>query len=247
MVAAPVGHQCPTCVDEPGALAGPPPGRVRRTAHTHLFKLTPAVAGLIVINVVVYALTRSHPAWKLDYAQIPLYIAQRQPYRLLTAVFVHEDLSHLLFNMAALFIMGPPVEEALGRARFLALFLVSGVGGFVCSFCFGPVLGASLGASGAIFGVFGAWFSLARARRADTAAIVLLIAFLLAYSFYDTSIDWRAHVGGLITGVALGAAFAWTAQRLGGRSRWVVQVAAVAGLVAVFGVVVLVRSAQIRA
>jgi len=105
------------------------------------------------------------------------------------------------------------VEAALGRRRFVVLYLLAALGGSVCSYLFGPVLVASVGASGAILGVIGAWFSLARAQRSDTAAIALLIAFLLAYSFYDSSIDWRAHVGGLATGVAVGAAYAWSARR----------------------------------
>ncbi len=97
----------------------------------------------------------------------------------------------------------------MGRNRFLGLYLLAAVGGSVCSFVFKPGLRRGLGASGAIIGVVGAWFSLARAQRSETGVIVLLIAILLAYSFYDTGIDWRAHVGGLVTGVVVGAAYAW--------------------------------------
>ncbi len=175
--------------------------------------MTPGVAALIVVNLVVFALTSRHPAWEFDYAQIPQLVAQGQVFRLLTATFVHENVVHVGFNMAALFVLGPPVEAALGRSRFLILYLLAALGGSVTSYVFGPVMVASVGASGAILGVIGAWFSLARAQRSDTAAIALLIAFLLAYSFYDSSIDWQAHVGGLATGLAVGAAYAWTARR----------------------------------
>jgi membrane associated rhomboid family serine protease len=243
MVVAPVGHLCPSCATEDLEAVGP--SRLSRPSPLRRVRATPVVIGLIVVNAIAFALTDTHGAWEIDYAQVPAFVAQGQWYRLLTAAFVHVDLAHLLFNMAALLIMGPPVEEALGPPRFLALYLLAGLGGFVCSFLFGPVLGASVGASGAIFGIFGAWFSLARARRADTAAIVLLIAILLAYSFYDASIDWRAHVGGLATGVAVGAALAWAARRPT-RRRFAYQAACAAGLLALFAVLVLIRSTQIQ-
>jgi membrane associated rhomboid family serine protease len=75
----------------------------------------------------------------------------------------------------------------------------------VCSYLFSPVNIAGVGASGAIFGLFGAYFVLARARRAETSGIVALIAVNLVFSFVDSAIDWRAHVGGLITGFTIGA------------------------------------------
>jgi membrane associated rhomboid family serine protease len=202
------------------------------------------VAALVAVNVVVFLLTNSHPGREFDYAQIPALVAHGQAYRLFTATFVHENLAHLFFNMAALVIVGPAVEVALGRNRFLALYLAAALGGSVCSFLFGPVLIAGVGASGAIFGIFGAWFSLARAQRSDTAVIVVLIAILLGYSFWDPAIDWRAHVGGLVTGVVVGALFAWAAGRPA-RLRVAYEVAAVAALLVVFAMSVYVRSAQI--
>ncbi|MDQ6615301.1 MAG: rhomboid family intramembrane serine protease [Actinomycetota bacterium] len=242
MVVAPVGHHCPTCVTEgaqgsgAGSRLGRRPGRSSR--------LTPVVAALIVINGAVFVLTTTHRTWEFDYAQIPSLVAHRQAYRLLTATFVHENIPHLVFNMAALFISGPPIERALGRRRFVLLYLLAALGGSVCSFVFGPVLVAGVGASGAIFGIFGAWFSLARAQRSETGVIMLLIAILLAYSFYDTAIDWRAHVGGLVTGVVVGATYAWAARRPA-RQRLAYQGAVVVGLLAVLAALVLVRAAQL--
>jgi membrane associated rhomboid family serine protease len=107
--------------------------------------------------------------------------------------------------MLALLIIGPPIEAAIGRVRFLALYLLAALGGSVCSYLFSPVNIAGVGASGAIFGLFGAYFVLARARRAETSGIVALIAVNLVFSFVDSTIDWRAHVGGLITGFTIGA------------------------------------------
>jgi membrane associated rhomboid family serine protease len=249
MAPAPVGHHCPTCVREDSARAGatsrvrwPGPGGLSGRGGPR--RLTPVVTTLAAVNMAIFILTSLHPLWRFDYAQNPFLVAHGQAFRLLTSMFVHENLAHVGFNMAALLIMGPPIENALGRNRFLALYLLSGLGGAVISFAFGPVSVYALGASGAIFGIFGAWFSLARAQRADTAVIVFLIAINLAYSFWDPAIDWRAHVGGLVTGMVVGAAFAWAGARPA-RVRVVAESAMALGLLAVLGLTVLVRSAQI--
>ncbi len=239
---ASVGGQCPTCRAETAgdgsrSHARPVPAGMRR-------RLTPAVAALAGLNIVVFALTASHPGWEFDYAQIPAAVAHGQSYRLLTAAFIHENLTHLVFNMVALLIMGPPIEQALGRRRFLVLYVLAAVGGSVFSFLLGPVNVAGVGASGAIFGIFGAWFSLTRASRSDTGVILLLITFLLAYSFYDTTIDWRAHVGGLLTGAVVGAGYAVAARRPG-RARVALEALVVVVVLGLLCTFVLFRSARI--
>jgi membrane associated rhomboid family serine protease len=247
MQAAPVGHQCPTCVAE---SSDTPAARAARAVRTRVSPLgwrsraTPVVLALIALNTVAFVLTSAHPAWTFDYAQIPVSVAHGQPYRLLTAAFVHENFTHLLFNMVSLFVMGPPVEEAVGPRRFLALYLLAALGGSVCSFLFGPTLVAGVGASGAIFGIFGAWFSLARANRSETGVIMLFIAILLAYSFYDTAIDWRAHVGGLVTGVVVAAAYAWAVRRPP-RLRIMSEAAVAVAMLGLFALLVQVRAAQL--
>lgn len=238
---APVGHRCPICVSE---MAAGPALKEKGWVRWARRRVTPVVGALIALNVLAYVLTSTHSSWEFDFAQMPMKVADGQVYRLLTAAFVHENITHLLFNMIALLVMGPPVEEALGRNRFLVLYLLAGLGGWVCSYLFGPVLVVGFGASGAIVGVFGAWFSLAKASRSDTAAIVFLIAVVLADSFYDTSIDWRAHVGGLLTGALLGAVFA-VAARKPDRLRVGLEVPVVVLLLVLFGSLVLLRSSQI--
>jgi membrane associated rhomboid family serine protease len=244
MAEAPVGHHCPTCVQEDAKAVGQP-SRIRWSpGAASQRRLTPVVATLIAVNVVVFLLTSRQPIWFGDFAQEPFLVAHGQAYRLLTATFLHVNFTHILFNMAALLIIGPAVEKAVGRKRFLALYLLAALGGSVLSFLFGPVNVVGVGASGAIFGIFGAWFSLARAQRADTGAILLLIAINLAYSFIDPSIDWRAHVGGLATGVAFGALLAWTARRPP-RLRLSYEAMAALGTLGLFGLLVIVRSSQI--
>jgi membrane associated rhomboid family serine protease len=209
MLEAPVGHQCPNCVREGGREAAP----VRWNPARRPGGFTPVVKALVVVNVVVFLLTASNRVWQADFDLFPLAVASGQPYRLLTAAFLHANIPHILFNMVALVLLGPPVEEALGRRRFLALYLLSALGGAVCSYFLGPVALPSVGASGAIFGLFGAWFSIARAQRSETSGIVVLIAIQLVYSFVDKTVDWRAHVGGLVTGIVVGGIFALAARR----------------------------------
>jgi len=203
MVQAPVGHHCPTCVKEDNQ--GVPQPRQMRWMQPGQTRLTPVVTALIALNVIIFLITSSRPDVEVRYAQIPSRIAAGQYYRLITAAFLHANFYHILFNMLALLIIGPPIEAAIGRVRFLALYLLAALGGSVCSYLFSPVNIAGVGASGAIFGLFGAYFVLARARRAETSGIVALIGINLVFSFVDSAIDWRAHVGGLITGVAIGA------------------------------------------
>lgn len=244
MIVAPVGHHCPTCVEE--SSRGPLAARVgAQWAPQHRQgRLTPVVGALVAVNVVVLLLTSVHRTWEFDYAQIPAAVAHGQAYRLLTAAFIHENLTHLVFNMASLLAMGPPVERAIGRQRFLVLYMVAALGGSVCSFLLGPAFVAGVGASGAILGIFGAWFSLARASRSDTGVIMMLIAVLLAYSFYDTTIDWRAHVGGLVVGGAIGAVYAYAARRPA-RMRVALETTAVLALLGLLGALVLFRAAQL--
>jgi membrane associated rhomboid family serine protease len=240
MIVAPVGHHCPICVEEAslgGVRARQAPERLPRRVIT-------VVGALVAINVAVFLLTSIHRTWEFDYAQIPAAVAHGEAYRLLTAAFIHENLTHLVFNMASLLAMGPPVERAIGRQRFLVLYMVAALGGSVCSFLLGPVFVAGVGASGAILGIFGAWFSLTRASRSDTGVVMMLIAVLLAYSFYDTTIDWRAHVGGLVVGAAIGAAYAYAARRPA-RVRVALETGAVVALLGLLGALVVFRAAQL--
>jgi membrane associated rhomboid family serine protease len=184
-------------------------------------RLTPLVVALIVVNVAVYvweistkggdftiagntyACTLPHLA-ECKYGLIPVAVHHGQWYRLITATFLHANASHIIFNMLTLAIVGSPTEAALGKVRFLTLYLVSALGGSVASYLLGPANAPGVGASGAIFGVMGAYFVIARRRRWDTSAILILIGVNLFLGFVTTGVDWRAHLGGLVTGAVVG-------------------------------------------
>ncbi len=170
--------------------------------------MSPTVVVLVVVNVVVFLITRRNPAQSyLRFAMIPTLIHQGQWYRLVTAAFLHANIEHILFNMITLLVIGSPVEALVGRVRFGVIYLIAGIGGSVCSYLLSPASIEGIGASGAIFGLFGAYAVLARRHRFDTRLVVVLIVIELVISFADPGIDWRAHIGGLVVGAAVTSGF----------------------------------------
>jgi membrane associated rhomboid family serine protease len=149
----------------------------------------------------------------------------------------------ILFNMWALIVVGPGLEQLLGRARFLAVYLLSALGGAVVFYLIGPADVLALGASGAIFGLFGAWFVVSRRLRLDSRGILLLIAINLAFSLiYRSTIAWQVHLGGLIVGALLTAAYAYAPRK----NQVAFQVAATVILVVVMAVAVVIRNGQLN-
>ncbi|HHV54567.1 MAG TPA: rhomboid family intramembrane serine protease [Firmicutes bacterium] len=136
-------------------------------------------------------------------------IWQGQYYRLVTALFLHAGIFHLLFNLYALYYLGPALEIGLGRHRFWLLYLLSGVTGNLLSLRLAP-LAPSLGASGAIFGLLGyyLYLSLALPRPSLRQGVVTIIVVNLLWGFLPGSrIDNFAHLGGLLGGFLLGPLF----------------------------------------
>ena len=255
MRAASVGQQCVECVGE-GA-------RSTRQARTTFGgrPVTGAVVTwtLVAINVAVFLVAWVRPGIvnnleMIGYASYtpagPLHgVAAGEWYRLITSAFVvpGAGLSGLgfvdiLFNMWALVFVGPALEGLLGRVRFLAVYVLSAIGGGVMYYFLAPQNVPAAGASGAIYGLFGAWFVVSRRLRADTRGIVVLIAINLALSFFFHSfIAWQDHIGGLLTGALLTAAYAYAPRR----NRAAFQIAATVLVVVIIVVAVAVRNAQL--
>src|SRR5258708_18763291 len=117
---------------------------------------------------------------------------------------MHYGLTHLRFNMYALFIVGPPLEVWLGRPRFGALYALSALGGSVLVYLLSPLNAATAGASGAVFGLFGASFVVGKRLNLDVRWVIGLIAINLAFTFViplmgGQNISWQGHIGGLVT------------------------------------------------
>ena len=141
----------------------------------------------------------------------PLVRDQGETYRLFTSMFLHFGISHLANNMLVLFVMGEPLEQALGHFRYLILYFVSGIGANWISMMRkgADSMVISAGASGAIFGVIGGLLSLAalnkgRLGNLSTRQLMIMVLFSLYFGFTSTGVDNTAHVSGLILGAILG-------------------------------------------
>lgn len=214
MVSASVGFQCPDCVRTGSGTGHAPSASMPRTlaggALTSDSRLITKI--LIGINAAVFVvglalgddfvnrLTLIAGAFDPELGE-PVGVAlEGQWYRLLTSVFLHQEIWHIFFNMLLLWWLGGPLEEALGRVRFLALYLVSGLAGSALTYLIAAPNQGSLGASGAIYGLFGAMIVLMRRMRYDLRPIVALLAINLVITFVAPGIAWEAHVGGLVAG-----------------------------------------------
>jgi len=252
---AAVGQQCVDCVR--GTGQGGQPARAARTVFGGRPSRSATVTWTILaVNVLLYLVQLAHPSlasdwWMLGYAPYyqggpPHGVAAGEWYRLITSAFLPGTGSlgilDIAFNMWALYIVGPGLEQLLGKVRFLALYLLSAVGGSVLFYYLAPQNVPALGASGAIFGLFGAWFVASRKLRLDSRGIVLLIVLNLGLSFvYRSTIAWQDHVGGLIVGAVVMAAYAYAPRK----NRVAIQVAATIAVVAVLVVAVMIRTGQL--
>jgi len=247
---APVGYQCPECVAEARKTA---PGRKVRVGSI-VGRAGSITRTLLLVNVAMFvveailggsgSLFRGPNAGTLfDLGALyPPAIAQFGPagehhqyWRLITPMFLHAGLIHLAFNSYALFLLGYLIEDAFGKVRLVAIYFISGFLASVTSFAFGPPIEVGVGASGAIFGLLGAWVAFNYRRRTSPMASAnlrwafMLIGLNIILGFSIPGIDWRAHFGGLVAGALAGAVM----EGLGPRSlRPLVQVGGLIILVA---------------
>ena len=248
MIAASVGFQCPDDV-----RAGAKDVRAPRTSFGgRLSASTSRVTSvLIAVNVLVYLLQLLRPDLPVELGNLALAsdrgvligVAEGQYYRLLTAAFLHGGVFHLLMNMFALGTIGPQLEAALGRSRYLALYVCAALGGSTLSYLVSAPGELGVGASGAIFGLFGAFYVVVRRMGGDTQQILVLLGINLVITFTVPIIDWRAHLGGLLVGAVLATAFAYT--RAGPR-RGLVHAAACAAVLALLVAAVLLRTSALQ-
>ncbi|WP_348789576.1 rhomboid family intramembrane serine protease [Leifsonia sp. NPDC080035] len=166
-----------------------------------------------VTNALIYAGAYSYPTGTLS----PL--IGFEPWRMITSIFAHANLIHLALNMYTLWIFGIALEPMLGRLRYFGLFLISGFAGSVAVLLITPLNQPVLGASGAIFGMFGAFFIIQRRLGGNATQILVLVALNLAIGFIPGfNISWQAHVGGFIGGLLVGLIYVET--RRPSRRRW---------------------------
>lgn len=173
--------------------------RVAFSAGSSTPVVTYSIIALCVVIYLAQLFTGGLVTNALVYAPI---LTEFQPWRMLTSLFIHSPSSylHIIFNMFSLFVIGPSLEIALGRWRYLSLYLLSGLGGSVAVLLLTDPRGGVLGASGAIFGLLGAFFIIQRTLGGRNLQIVIVIAINLVLGFVIPNVSWQAHVGGLIVG-----------------------------------------------
>jgi membrane associated rhomboid family serine protease len=168
---------------------------------------TPVVTiTLIATCVVLYLVQQANPAFTARYALIPFAVEQGEYARLITSAFLHASVLHLATNMITLYIVGAPLERVLRPVRYLIVYFLSALGGSLFSVWLSPEFSIGVGASGAIFGLFGALLVLRRQVGAEAGALAVLIGLNLVISFTLPNISWQAHIGGLITGTLVALA-----------------------------------------
>jgi membrane associated rhomboid family serine protease len=163
----------------------------------------PVTLAMIGLNVLAFLLQTADPAITDRFGMLPAAVEAGQWERLMTAAFLHAGLLHLATNMLALYIVGVPLERAIGSGRFLTVYLASALGGSLLALALTPPYVLGVGASGAVFGLFGALAVLHRRVGADARSIAVLIGINLVISFAVPNIAWQAHIGGLVTGAVV--------------------------------------------
>jgi membrane associated rhomboid family serine protease len=203
---APVGQRCPEHSGKPQGVR-----RVAMGARRGAFEGTGALVtkSLLGLNVLIYVITAAQgsginaPGGRL-FAKWVLFgpaVANGDWWRLITSAFLHANLIHIAFNMYFLWFVGTAVENALGRGRFLAVYLISGLSGAAGALVFTPT-SPTVGASGALFGILGVAVILERQRNyvlGGSALGLVLINLILSFSISNISVG--GHIGGLIGGI----------------------------------------------
>lgn len=174
----------------------------------------PIVSLLITINLAVFIMTLIPKLGEeIFYFGISVngLIVQGEWWRIITSMFLHGGWMHILFNMFSLFLFGPELERMAGKARFLAIYFLSGIGGGLATLATQDAVYASVGASGAIFGIFGAFGALlVRYRNSlpQLRQIMLpIIVISVIMTFLQSNVNATSHIGGLATGFVIGLFF----------------------------------------
>lgn len=216
---APVGVICPECMREARASAPRTrPEVARRIGYLNRSGQPVMTYALIGVCIVVFLLQEvtgiangpvTTAIWYAGaYSHLGHYFgASFEPWRLLTSVFAHGGTLHIALNMYTLWIFGQILEPAVGKWRYLTLFLISGVAGSDGLLLLAPANYPAVGASGAIFGMFGALVVIQRKLGGPVRQLVVLIVINLVIGFipaFGGGIAWQAHVGGLVGGLLVG-------------------------------------------
>lgn len=206
---ASVGFQCPSCV-----VAGAKGQRQPTTVFGGQISANPrsVTSILIAINAVAFVarvatggfggpVNQAGSMWAGS-------VMQGEYWRMLTSSFLHSGLMHIAFNMFALYFLGPVIEAALGRAKYLITYITLAVSSSVWVYWLSPVNTSSVGASGVVFGLLGMVLVFMLRSKQDVTGLLILLAINAVLSLRE-NISWQAHLGGFVMGLILAAVFVW--------------------------------------
>jgi membrane associated rhomboid family serine protease len=240
MTPTPVGMRCPECMQQrTRVVQGVGAGSGRLGAF-------PATYVLIAINVIAYLIeigsggggfSINFNSVTVDFGLFGPSVAEGEWYRLVTSGFLHASLFHIGFNMLLLFMLGRLLEPALGTPRFVLLYFASLLAGSLGVMLLDPNV-LTYGASGAVFGLAGATFVIARGRGMDAIAgeIGFLIVFNLIFSFVVPHISVGAHLGGLVGGALCALVIVAGERGMLGRRHRQAELAAIAAIAVIAAV-----------
>ncbi|SER13385.1 rhomboid family intramembrane serine protease [Piscibacillus halophilus] len=186
---------------------------IRTESFQQFLRFYPVVSVLVAINLILYLFTRVIPIpffidlWTLMVG-FNLYVQMGEYWRLLTPIFLHGGITHVLFNSFSIVLFGPALEKMLGKFKFILAYLLMGVLANVAYYFLGDLMATHVGASGAIYGLFGLYAYMIFARRdlidAQSTQIVVVFIIIGFLTSFGPNINFIAHIFGFISGVALG-------------------------------------------
>ncbi len=238
-----VGQKCPECATPEGRYRVV---EARRSWARPTTRTAPVTFTFIGISVLFFLINLLLPTIYEDlfvlFAQSNFLVDQGEWWRLFTAAFLHaRSFYHILFNMWALYVFGPQLERQVGSPAFAALYLSSAAAGGAVAFFLGNPGDVLVGASGAIFGLFGVWlWNAFRARgtpvgRAQLTQLLVLLGINAVLGFTFANISWQGHLGGLLAGILIGAL--WSSPAVARQPGRRVTAAAAVGVVTVLLVI----------
>ena len=186
---------------------------VRTESFGQFLKLYPVVSTIIAVQILIFLMmhTPIFPHnWILELlAAVNLLIQQGEYWRLVTPIFVHVGFAHLLFNSFSLVLFGPALEKALGKFTFIIVYLASGLGANIATLYIHPPYYTHIGASGAIFGLFGVYLAVLFVKKdampLQGRQVILPIAIIsVIMTFFQPDINITGHIFGLISGFIIG-------------------------------------------
>lgn len=184
---------------------------IRRESFQQYIRLYPVVSVIIALNVLIFILTILPGIGQeilFAGASVNGLIANGEWWRVITSMFLHGGFMHVLFNMFSLFLFGPELEKIAGKIRFLTIYFLSGIFGGAATFATQDAFYASVGASGAIFGIIGAFGALVYYTRKSFPQLrqimLPIIVVSIIMTFLQPNINVAAHLGGMAAGLILG-------------------------------------------